>query len=186
MYDDLAACYHLIFENWDASIARQAAILGPQTIGLAMRGHAVTGSDLSAPAVARARVETAARHLNVPLCTADLRDLSSVPGDSFDAVLIADNTIAHLPGEEDLRQAAAAAARKLRSGGILIATMRDYDALVHGRPTVHDAPLYHARNAVGMGLPSLHVAVSCSPAGNDHGGAGSGGIRWHTLGGAGG
>ena len=78
MYDDLAAYYHLIFENWDASIARQAAILGPlietacgksplcildaacgigtQTIGLAMRGHAVTGSDLSQAAVARARV----------------------------------------------------------------------------------------------------------------------------------
>ena len=67
MYDELAACYHLIFENWDASIARQAAILGPliesacakkplrildaacgigtQAIGLAMRGHAVTGSE---------------------------------------------------------------------------------------------------------------------------------------------
>jgi hypothetical protein len=29
MYDDLAAYYHLIFENWDASIARQAAALGP-------------------------------------------------------------------------------------------------------------------------------------------------------------
>jgi methylase of polypeptide subunit release factors len=69
MYDDLAAYHHFIFENWDASIARQAAILGPlletgrgkshlrildaacgtgtQAIGLAMRGHTVTGSDLS-------------------------------------------------------------------------------------------------------------------------------------------
>src|SRR5580658_9808591 len=63
MYDDLAAYYHLIFENWDASIARQAGVLGPlieracgkarprildaacgigtQAIGLAMRGHTV-------------------------------------------------------------------------------------------------------------------------------------------------
>ena len=29
MYDSLAAYYHLIFENWDASIARQAGVLGP-------------------------------------------------------------------------------------------------------------------------------------------------------------
>ena len=28
-YDDLADSYHLMFENWDRSIARQAAILGP-------------------------------------------------------------------------------------------------------------------------------------------------------------
>ena len=28
-YDDLAAAYHLMFEDWDASMARQAAALGP-------------------------------------------------------------------------------------------------------------------------------------------------------------
>src|ERR1022692_2865630 len=127
MYDDLAAYYHLIFENWDASIARQASVLGPlieaacgktpvrildavcgigkQAIGLAMRGHAVTGSDLSEAAVARARVETAARNLAIPLYAADLRDLSAVPGTTFDAVLIADNAFAHLPSEDDVRQA---------------------------------------------------------------------------------
>ncbi|MGC1298414.1 MAG: hypothetical protein WA869_25590 [Alloacidobacterium sp.] len=29
LYNDLAASYHLIFEDWDQSIARQAAVLGP-------------------------------------------------------------------------------------------------------------------------------------------------------------
>jgi SAM-dependent methyltransferase len=159
MYDDLATYYHLIFENWDASIARQAAILGPlietacgksrlrildaacgvgtQTIGLAMRGHAVTGSDLSEAAVARARVETGARNLVVPLYTADLRDLSAVPGGPFDAVVIADNAFAHLLSEDEVRQAAASAARKLDRGSILLATMRDYDALARERPAFH-------------------------------------------------
>jgi len=28
-YEDLADHYHLIFEDWDTSIARQAAILNP-------------------------------------------------------------------------------------------------------------------------------------------------------------
>lgn len=159
MYDDLAAYYHLIFENWDASMARQAAALGPlienacgknparildaacgigtQAIGLALRGHAVTGSDLSPAAVARARVEIAARNLAVPVYAADLRDLSAVPGGPFDAVLIADNAFAHLDSEDDLRQAAASAAGTLTRGGILLATMRDYDALARERPAFH-------------------------------------------------
>jgi glycine/sarcosine N-methyltransferase len=89
MYDSLAAHYHLIFENWDASIARQAAILGPlieaacgstpehildaacgigtQAIGLALRGHHISGSDLSDAAIARARLEATARSLDIPL-----------------------------------------------------------------------------------------------------------------------
>ena len=69
-YDDLAQWYHLIFEDWNRSIAYQGAVLGPilerhtgrrnspyvldcacgigtQTIGLAQRGHIVVGSDLS-------------------------------------------------------------------------------------------------------------------------------------------
>jgi SAM-dependent methyltransferase len=164
MYDDLAAYYHLIFENWDASIARQAGVLGPlieracgksrarildaacgigtQSIGLAMRGHAVTGSDLSETAVARARVESAARKLAIPFHAADLRDLSGVPGAPFDAVLIADNALAHLLAEEDLRRASASAARKLDRGGVLLATLRDYDALVRERPAFHGPAFY--------------------------------------------
>src|SRR5579859_538968 len=82
-YNDLAEHYHLIFEDWDRSIERQASVLGPllearagaaplkvldcacgigtQTIGLAKRGHRVTGSDLSDAAVARARREAGMR-----------------------------------------------------------------------------------------------------------------------------
>ena len=70
-YDDLAAGYHRMFEDWDASIARQAAALtallerecdaparqikvldcacgiGTQILGLATHGFVTTGSDLS-------------------------------------------------------------------------------------------------------------------------------------------
>jgi len=164
MYDDLAAHYHLIFENWDASIARQAAVLDPlietacgkhparildaacgigtQAIGLAMRGHSVTGSDLSEAAVARAKAEVAARNLSIPLCTADLRDLSLVPGAPFDAVLIADNALAHLPSEDDVGQAVSSAAHELDRGGILLATIRDYDVLARERPLFNGPALY--------------------------------------------
>jgi len=88
-YDDLAQWYHLIFEDWNRSIANQGAILGPileghtgkdsayildcacgigtQTIGLAQRGHIVVGSDLSRSAVARAAQEATMRpRYNLP------------------------------------------------------------------------------------------------------------------------
>ncbi|HLY18677.1 MAG TPA: class I SAM-dependent methyltransferase [Bryobacteraceae bacterium] len=165
MYDELAAYYHLIFESWDASMARQALILGPlleaecgknaalildaacgigtQAIGLAMRGHRVTASDLSEAAIVRARAEAAARKLSIPFWTADLRDLSGAPGGPFDVVLIADNALAHLLTEDDVRQAAASAARMLRPGGILLATMRDYDTLARERPVVQGPAFYN-------------------------------------------
>lgn len=75
-YDSLAADYHRIFPDWEASMARQAAALdtlvgrelgtgprklldcacgiGTQAIGLARAGHQVVGSDLSPVAAARA------------------------------------------------------------------------------------------------------------------------------------
>lgn len=71
-----------------------------------------------------------------------MRDLSAVPGGPFDAVLIADNAPAHLPAEDDLRQATASAAPKLPPGGILLATVRDCDRLVRERPTFHGPAFY--------------------------------------------
>ena len=84
-YDDLAESYHLMFENWDHSIARQAAILGPileqhsgkvsayvldcacgigtQALGLAQQGHILVGSDLSKSAIARATHKARMRDL---------------------------------------------------------------------------------------------------------------------------
>jgi len=159
MYDELSAYYHLMFESWDASIARQAAVLGPlleqscdgtsvqvldaacgigtQAIGLAFRGHQVTGSDLSAAATARARVEAVSRDLAIPFYTADVRDLSDVPGAPFGAVLMADNAMAHLLTEDDVCRAARSIAHKLQPGGVFLASMRDYDTLARERPAFH-------------------------------------------------
>jgi glycine/sarcosine N-methyltransferase len=172
MYDSLAASYHLIFEDWDASIARQASILGPliesargvaplkildaacgigtQALGLAMPGHLVTGSDLSEGAIARARDEAAARHLKIPLYAADMRDLSGVPGGSFDAVVIADNALAHLLTDDDVQRAARAAAGRLVPGGVWLATLRDFDALVRQRPASQGPVFYddHGRRRI--------------------------------------
>jgi glycine/sarcosine N-methyltransferase len=155
-YDELARHYHLMFENWETSMARQSAALGPileracgpaarvldcacgigtQALGLAGRGLRVTGSDVSAAAVARARTEAAQRGLEIPLFVADMRDLSSLP-DSFDAVIAMDNALPHVESDADLRLAAQEIRSKLRPGGIFLASIRDYDRLIEERPVV--------------------------------------------------
>lgn len=75
-YDELSAQYHLLYADWDEAVARQGRVvdgligellgtgpkrvldaacgIGTQAIGLAQRGHQVTGTDLS-PRRSRAR-----------------------------------------------------------------------------------------------------------------------------------
>jgi ubiquinone/menaquinone biosynthesis C-methylase UbiE len=166
-YDDLAESYHLMFENWSHSVARQAAIIGPlleqytgkssayvldcacgigtQTIGLAERGHILVGSDLSGSAVARAISEARTRHLDIRFHVADMRNLSNIPESGFDAVLAGDNALPHLLSQPDLERAAVEIAAKLKDSGILLATIRDYDQLLLTRPTMQ-APAFYEQD----------------------------------------
>lgn len=97
-YDDLAADCHLMFPDWDASMARQAAALdtlvrhrmgegswrvldcscgiGTQAIGPARAGHRVVGSDLSPRAATRAGTEAATRGVELPVVTCQERRAS--------------------------------------------------------------------------------------------------------------
>lgn len=164
-YSELAGEYDLMFEDWEASMARQAAVLGPllerqcgpartvrvldcacgigtQALGLALRGFRVTGSDISSAAIERARLEAAKRRVDCSFHVADMRDLSAAPESGFDAVIAMDNALPHLGSEEQLAQAAAAIRSRLRPGGIFAASMRDYDQLLAERPVVQGPAFY--------------------------------------------
>ncbi len=154
-YDRLADDYHLVYADWDASVARQGesldriirARLGPgasavldcacgigtQAIGLAMRGYDVVGTDISGVAVGRAVREAAARGVRVRCGVADMRQLPF--GDRvFDVVVCADNALPHLLTEADVRAALAAMRRVLRDGGLLLISTRPYDEIRADRP----------------------------------------------------
>ncbi len=164
-YDRLASNYHLIFEDWDSSIKRQAAALGAilerecgaasalrildcacgigtQTLGLASLGFKVTACDLSPASVERTRVEAAKRHLNVQLFVADMMDLTAIPDGDFDAVICMDNAIPHLESDEELFRAATQIRRKLRAGATFTGSIRDYDTLVQVRPVLQGPAFY--------------------------------------------
>ncbi|MFB7949058.1 class I SAM-dependent methyltransferase [Kitasatospora phosalacinea] len=155
-YDELAHDYHLIFRDWDASMAHQAQVLdellhsrlgpgphrvldcscgiGTQAIGLALRQHEVIGSDLSPLAATRAAAEATARGVSLAATAADMRRLpfkSSV----FDVVLCADNSLPHLLSAQDLQAALIGMRRVLRDDGLLVITLRDYDDARLAKPT---------------------------------------------------
>jgi SAM-dependent methyltransferase len=145
-YDDLAARYHLIYENWDKSVARQGAALdsliqehfpgsrdildvavgiGTQTIGLAERGYRVTASDLSPEAVRRARAESESRGLTVPLYVGDFQQLP-VASNGTPVILCCDNSLPHLASPDAIRATLREWNRCLLPGGGCLISMRDY------------------------------------------------------------
>lgn len=164
-YDRFAGNYHLIFEDWDASIKRQAKALGAilegecgpptalrildcacgigtQTLGLASLGITVTACDFSPAAIERARMEAAKRSLKVQLFVANMLDLSEIPAADYDAAICMDNALAHLESDEELFQAVTQIRRKLRPGATFMGSIRDYDNLVQERPVVQGPAFY--------------------------------------------
>ena len=117
-YDGLAPYYHLIYQDWEASSKRQsealvaflkecgirpgdrvldaAAGIGTQTLGLAAAGYTLSASDILAGAIERLGREASGRELSVRVQVADLRTLSTVHSETFDAILACDNAIPHL------------------------------------------------------------------------------------------
>jgi ubiquinone/menaquinone biosynthesis C-methylase UbiE len=155
-YDDLAGDYHLMFGDWWASAERQGVVIGEllrrngvhppaalldctcgigtQALPLAAQGFRVTGSDLSTAAVARAATEAHDRGIAIELSVADVRALPA-PARPFDAVVSCDNSLPHLLTDADLATALHAIRTQLDTGGLFVASTRDYDQLL--RDEVH-------------------------------------------------
>src|SRR6185437_1326230 len=150
-YDQLAADYHLIFADWEATIAWEAGIITgllrdlgltrgavldascgvvTQAIGMAQAGFAVTATDISPASVERCAGQAAARGLAIETAVADLRVLDVAGAGGFAAAVSFDNALAHLLDDAALTAACAALRRALQPGGALLASIRDYDALV--------------------------------------------------------
>jgi glycine/sarcosine N-methyltransferase len=163
-YDELAAEYHLIFADWDAAIEWEAGVItgvlrqlgvtsgsvldaacgiGTQAIGLAQAGYSVTATDISPASVERCAREAAARGLAVTTAVADVRVLDVPGAGGFDAAVSFDNALAHLLEAADVDAACMALHRVLRPGGVLVASIRDYDEVLRVRPS-GDVPRRYA------------------------------------------
>jgi SAM-dependent methyltransferase len=155
-YDGLADEYHLMFADWrhavdwqgealDALIRRLAGPgattvldcacgIGTQAIGLAKRGYRVTATDLSAAALARAIREANSFGVTLTGTVADFRALDEAVTEHFDIVVCLDNAISHLQEDAGLVAAARSMRGRLVPGGLLLISIRDYDALLAPKP----------------------------------------------------
>jgi SAM-dependent methyltransferase len=155
-YDGLAEAYHFIFADWRRSVKRQGTALdrlirtrkgtlrlgvldctcgiGTQAFGLAEQGYTVHGTDLSPVAIQRAR-EYAVEFDRAPtFAVADLLAPDLVDKTTYDVVIACDNAVAHFLTDDDLMQAIDTMVGKLRPGGLLLISLRDYDQIVLQRP----------------------------------------------------
>jgi 2-polyprenyl-3-methyl-5-hydroxy-6-metoxy-1,4-benzoquinol methylase len=142
-YNSLADAYHLIFEDWDRTIARQAHVLdtlirsklgrkcliahncacgiGIQAIEPAALGYRIFGSDLSRAAIQRAAREAAKRGLTIEFCVSDITNLVEYLSSYYDVLGALDNALPHLSVNQ-LIVAASSFRRVLRAEGISLAS----------------------------------------------------------------
>jgi SAM-dependent methyltransferase len=145
----MASLYHLIFQDWDESIERQAGQLteivrerwgaeprsildvscgiGTQAIGLARRGVLVTASDLSEAAISRAKAEARRRAIAIEFSVCDMRAAYAHHRRQFDVVISVDNSITHLMKDHEILQALRQMYDCTVPGGGCLLTVRDYD-----------------------------------------------------------
>lgn len=163
-YDKLAGSYDKLFQDWSASTREQAAILdriivgsgfqknarildcacgiGTQAIGLALLGYNLTGSDISDNALAEARERARGNGVQIDFVHADFRKLAACFPGKFEVILAMDNALPHMLTEEDLELAVKGIIDQLEPGGMLIASIRDYDQLLESRPP-YSPPYIH-------------------------------------------
>ena len=185
-YELLADHFHLIFDDWDKSIERQAGILNPllaaqgcghplkildcacgigtQALGFATFGHRVVASDLSRAAVNRARREAESRGLDISFHVSDMTSLKEIADRDFDVVAALDNALPHLTPDQ-LVCAIKAVGSKLKSNGLFLASIRDYDALILQKPTMQPPAFYgtegNGESFIRSGTGSIKRGIHC-------------------------
>ncbi|MBR3841953.1 MAG: methyltransferase domain-containing protein [Christensenellaceae bacterium] len=163
-YDNMAESYDKLFLDWNAESREQALILdrlfskngfdkkkeilncacgiGTQSIGLAALGYHVTASDISENELAEAKKRSLENNVDIRFECADFCALEDVFSEEFDIVICMDNALPHMLTHEALASAAKSIAKRVKKGGIFVASIRDYDALLREKPP-YSSPYIH-------------------------------------------
>ena len=163
-YDSMASQYDKLFQDWQATTLEQAKILdklfvtegfdksarlldcacgiGTQSIGLASIGYDVTASDISEAELKEARERAEKKGLSVRFERADFCALSETFSGKFDVIICMDNALPHMLTSSDLEAAVKSIVNQLADGGIFVASIRDYDALLMEKPP-YSPPYIH-------------------------------------------
>ena len=163
-YDSMASSYDKLFLDWQATTHEQAKILnrifenegfdksakildcacgiGTQAVGLAALGYCVTASDISEGELAEAKKRAEENQVQIHFERADFCALSETFSEKFDIIICMDNALPHMLSHEDLEKAVRSIADRIAEGGIFVASIRDYDALLQDKPP-YSPPYIH-------------------------------------------
>lgn len=163
-YDNMAEHYHKLFLDWQAESQSQAEFLGKlfadngfdksakildcacgigtQAIGLGKLGWDVTASDISAKELANARINAENNGVSISFKQADFRGLGKAFHEKFNIVIAMDNALPHMLTKDDLASAVESIVSRIEDGGMLVASIRDYDALLLTKPS-YSPPYIH-------------------------------------------
>lgn len=163
-YDNLASQYDKLFLDWQTTTREQAVILerlfvnngfdksahildcacgiGTQAIGLASIGYDITASDISEGELEEAKERAKQNHVQIQFLKADFCALSETFAERFDIVIAMDNALPHMLTRSDLESAIKSIVGQLTAGGMFVASIRDYDALLMDKPP-YSPPYIH-------------------------------------------
>lgn len=163
-YDNIAPQYEKLYPDWQTASQEQAVILdrlfrengfdqtahvldcacgiGTQAIGLTKLGYDVTCSDISDGELDEARGHAVKNAVGIRFEHADFCALSEVFAERFDIVIAMDNALPHMLTREKLEAAVRSICGQIRPGGLLVASIRDYDSLLMSRPP-YSPPYIH-------------------------------------------
>ena len=163
-YDSMASEYDKLFSDWQATTHEQAVILdrifrgngfdssaavldcacgiGTQAIGLAALGYPVTASDISDAELAEAAKRAAENRVSIRFEHADFCALDRTFPEAFDIIICMDNALPHMLSRDALESAVRSITGRLKAGGMFVASIRDYDALLQSKPP-YSPPYIH-------------------------------------------
>ena len=163
-YNNLASHYDKLFLNWQSTTTEQALILdklfgqygydhsarildcacgiGTQAIGLASLGYSVTASDISDEELKEAVKRAAKNNVMIRFAHADFCALSETFSEQFDILIAMDNALPHMLSSGALASAVQSITNQLSSGGLFVASIRDYDTLLTEKPP-YSPPYIH-------------------------------------------
>lgn len=133
---------------WDNGFDDTAQVLdcacgiGTQAIGLASLGYTVTASDISAGELAEAKERAAKNNVKIRFERADFCALSETFSEQFDIVIAMDNALPHMLSKSALASAIRSITNQIVTGGMFVASIRDYDALLKDKPP-YSPPYIH-------------------------------------------
>lgn len=163
-YDNMATQYDKLFQDWQSTTKEQAVLLdkmfsecgfdrdaqildcacgiGTQAIGLASLGYQVTASDISDGELAEAKERAEKNAVQIRFEHADFCALSDTFQVQFDIVIAMDNALPHMLSSDALEKAISSIAAQTRPGGIIVASIRDYDSILAEKPS-YSPPYIH-------------------------------------------